>query len=73
MAVAFAALDRALEAESWTWLEQNQPALAEAVQVEVGRGTQPDAIKRRIVDRTGRWELAQRCALAAAFLVQAGD
>lgn len=73
MAVAFAALDRALEAESWSWLEQNQPALAEAVQVEVGRGSQPDAIKRRIVDRTGRWELAQRCALAAAFLVREAE
>ena len=73
MALPFAALDRALESESWSWLEQNQPALAEAVQVEVGRGVQPDAIKRRIVDRTGRWELAQRCALAAAYLARSED
>ena len=31
MAQAFAALDRALEAESWDWLEATHPAMAEAV------------------------------------------
>jgi len=73
MAQLFHDLDRALEAESWDWMEANQPALAEAVLKSVGRGAEPDAIKRRIVQKTGRWELAQRCELAAAYLKAAGD
>ena len=68
MAGIFAELDRALQAESWDWLESNHPGLAEAVQKAVGRGAEPDAIKRRIIAMTGREELALRCALAAGFL-----
>jgi len=70
MAKPFDALDRALEAESWDWLESAHPGMAEAVQVEVGRGQRPDAIKRRIIAKTGREELAQRCELAAAHLAR---
>lgn len=66
----FDALDRALEAESWDWLEEQHPGLAEAVQVAIGHGAQPDAIKRRVQAQTGRHELAQRCELAAGFLHQ---
>jgi len=68
MVQKFAALDRALEAESWNWLEANQPELAEALQAEVGHGAQPAQVKRHVIGRTGRWELAIRCELAAAFL-----
>ena len=68
MAGVFAELDRALQAESWDWLESAHPNLAEAVQNAVGRGAEPDAIKRRIIAMTGREELALRCALAAGYL-----
>lgn len=73
MAQVFDALDRALDAESWAWLEEQHPVLAEAVQVAIGHSAKPDQIKRRVLSRTGRWELARRCELAARWLVAAGE
>ena len=66
-------LDQALEAESWDWLETNQPALAEALNLEVLGGAQPGQIKRHIIGKTGRWELATRCELAAGFLARGAE
>ena len=64
------ALARALNGESWNWLETNQPELAAAIEVEVGRGATPSEIKRFVMLRTDRYELALRCELAAAWLVE---
>lgn len=69
----FDALDAALEAESWEWLEANQPVLAEALQVEIGHGATAEQIKRRVVALTDRWELARRCELAAKFLARMAE
>jgi hypothetical protein len=73
MAQKYDALDRALDAESWAWLEEQHPVIADAVQVSIERGAEPDAIKRRVLMRTGRWELALRCELAARWLVDQGE
>jgi len=66
------ALGRALNAESWSWLETNQPELAVAIETEVARGATPAEIKRFVMMRTDRYELAQRCHLAAEWLVGNG-
>lgn len=59
----------ALDAISWEWLSDNHPQLAEAIEVEVARGATPDAIRRYVVRRTQRLELALRCEQAALHLV----
>lgn len=59
----------ALDAISWEWLNDNHPQLAEAIEVEVARGATPDAIRRYVVRRTQRLELALRCEQAALHLV----
>ncbi len=64
----FTALDAALDAVSWEWLEQTHPALADALILEVGRGAQPGDVKRHVLARTFRHELALRCEQAARFL-----
>ena len=73
MAQVFDALDRALDEESWSWLEEQHPNLAEAVQVAVDRGARPGQIKRRVLMRTDRYELALRCELAARWLEGEGQ
>ena len=70
----FDALDAALDAVSWEWLEQAHPVLAQALIREVQRGAQPGDIKRHVQNRTFRYELALRCEQAARFLVsEQGD
>ena len=61
----------ALDAISWEWLNDNHPQLAEAIEIEVARGATPDAIRRYVVQRTQRLELALRCEQAALHLVAA--
>jgi len=60
----------ALNEISWYWLSDNHPRLAEAIETEVDRGATPKAIRRYVVRRTQRIELALRCEQAAAFLVE---
>lgn len=59
----------ALDEISWQWLNDNHPRLAEAIEVEVARGATPDNIRRYVVQRTQRIELALRCEQAALHLV----
>ncbi len=59
----------ALDAISWEWLNDNHPQLAEAIETEVARGATPDIIRRYVVQRTQRIELALRCEQAALHLV----
>lgn len=59
----------ALDAISWEWLNDNHPQLAEAIETEVARGATPDVIRRYVVQRTQRIELALRCEQAALHLV----
>ena len=69
----FKALDGALAAVSWEWLEQTHPLIAEALIYEVGRGGQPKDLKLHVLSATGRPELALRVEQAATFLVAQGD
>ena len=62
----------ALDAISWEWLNDNYPQLAEAIETEVARGAAPDVIRRYVVQRTQRLELAMRCEQAAAHLAATG-
>lgn len=70
MSDRFEELDRALDSESWDWLNENCPPLAISVQKAVEKGVSAVDIKRRVVDRLGahRLPLAQRCEAGARFL-----
>jgi len=63
------AIGSALDAISWEWLNDNHPELAMAIELEVDRGATPYAIRRYVVQRTQRIELALRCEQAASHLV----
>lgn len=64
------AIDAAIQAESWEWLSDNLPLLADAVQKEVARGASPDQVRQYVLRRVGlgREALALRCSQAAAHL-----
>lgn len=66
----FADLDRVLDGESWDWISDNYPPLAESVAKAVAQGISPEDISRRVVQRLGahRIALAQRCESAARWL-----
>jgi len=55
----------ALDEISWDWLEELYPGLAGAIEGEMRKGASPEEIKRFVMGRTYRWELALRCEQAA--------
>jgi hypothetical protein len=63
-----AGIGAALNQISWEWLNDNRPALAEALAVAVGRGTTAVEVRRFVMHRTERRELALRCEQAARWL-----
>lgn len=67
----FGVIGAALDAISWEWINDNHPELAEAIEIEVARGASPAAIRRFVMARTQRIELALRCEQAACHLVAA--
>jgi len=69
----FTELARELDRESWDWLSENLPDIADAVSLSVQRGATPDAIRSFVLRRCGsnRLELARRCESAARHLVGA--
>lgn len=70
MSDRFADLDRVLDEESWEWLNDNYPALANVVARSVASNITPQQIRARVMDRAGahRIALAQRCESAARWL-----
>ena len=64
-----AAIGSALDEISWQWLSDNYPNLAEAVQDAVSQQVTPDKVRRYVMCRTDRYELALRCEQAARYLV----
>jgi len=64
----FDALDAALDAASWEWLEQTHPGVAQALIQEMQRGADPEGVKLHVLRRTSRPELALRLQQAARFL-----
>lgn len=65
------AIAAAVDNESWEWLYDNLPELAEGVKTEVGRGATPEQVRVFVLHRTERRELALRCEQAARHLVAA--
>lgn len=61
-------LRSALNAQSWEWLQDTLPELANALAAEIHGGASPAEIRRYIIDHTGRAPLAARMAQAAAHL-----
>ena len=67
------AIGRALDEISWYWLSDSYPGLAEAIQSEADRGASPDQVRRYVMQRTQRLELALRCEQAARWLLDGRD
>lgn len=70
MSTQFAELESELDRESWGWLSDTHPTLADALEVAVKRGASPDDIRRMVLTHCGghRSELATRMKLAARHL-----
>ena len=63
------ALDAAINEESWLWLQDCLPSLADALAKEVIRGAGADDIRRHVLRKTHRHALSMRCSQAAAHLI----
>lgn len=70
MARKMVKVGEALDAISWDWLEELYPGLAEAIEGEMVKGASPAEIKRFVLARTYRVELALRCEQAARYVLQ---
>ena len=66
------AIDAAINEESWGWLQDYVPVMAQAVAEEVKRNASPDDIRRHVMKQTQgqRPALAARCGQAAAYLAR---
>ena len=64
------AIDAAINEESWSWLQDFVPIMAQAVAEEVKRNASPEQIRRHVMKQTQgqRPALAARCGQAAAYL-----
>ena len=65
-----ARIGAALDEISFAWLSDNRPTLAEAIEIEVERGATPVQIRRFVMSKTQRIELALRCEQAARHLAE---
>jgi hypothetical protein len=66
--IAFTDLAAALDAESWEWLQETNPAIARALQAEFARGATADDVRRFVVRYGARPALVSRLRQAAAHL-----
>jgi len=65
-------LAAAFNAESWQWLQDNAPLLADALAAEVRQNATPEQVRAFAVRATGRQEIARRLEQAAAHLAGQG-
>jgi hypothetical protein len=70
MSNTFDTLARELDAESYRWLADTHPSIAEAVEQAISKGASPEAIRRFVLERVGsdRHLLATRCESAARHM-----
>jgi hypothetical protein len=61
-------LTAAINEESWQWLQDNTPLLADALRQEVDAGASADEIRQAAMRMTQRPALALRLRQAAAYL-----
>jgi hypothetical protein len=66
----FVELGLELDKESWEWLVEQHPTIADAVEMHVTKGATPDQIRAFVLRRCGvnRVEFARRCEAAARHL-----
>jgi glutathione S-transferase len=66
----FTELATELDKESYEWLVENHPTIADAVQLSVTRGATPEQVRSFVLRRCGanRIEFARRCEAAARHL-----
>lgn len=64
-------LGAAINAESYEWLMDNLPALADALRHEVNAGATPEQIRQYAMRQAQRPALALRLQQAAAYLATA--
>lgn len=71
MTTQFAELANELDKESYRWLSDTHPEIAEAIQLSVSRGATPEDVRRFVLNRVGpdRTGLATRCESASRHLV----
>lgn len=62
------AIGEALDEISAGWLNDYHPLLAEALESAISKGATPTEIRRYVMGKTDRLELALRCEQAARFL-----
>ena len=61
-------IGKALDEISWLWLADNFPGLADAIQDAVQDGVDSDQVRRYVMARVHRPEIALRCEQAARYL-----
>lgn len=66
----FDRLAAALDEESWDWLSENNPGVANGVSDAVDGGIEASDVRRFVMRQTMRFELALRCEQAARYLIQ---
>ena len=59
-----------LDKESYLWLVENHPTVADAVEAAVSRGATPEQLRAFVLRRVGvnRQEFARRCEAAARHM-----
>ena len=66
-------IEAALNEESWKFLWDNWPALADAIAAEVKRGASAPEIRRHVMQHTQREAIAIRCRQAAQHLISQNE
>jgi len=61
-------LETVLDRDSYDWLVNNWPDLADVVEAEIAKGTTPAELRRRVIRHTWRYDLARRVEQAARHL-----
>ena len=72
MSSTFLELATELDKESYEWLSENHPQIADAVETAVTRGATPEAVRSFVLRRCGanRVEFARRCESSARHLLE---
>lgn len=62
-----------LDKDSYLWLQDKYPDLAEAIEADVQAGVKPEELRRLVLRQRDNRKLALLCEAAARFLVAQGE
>lgn len=65
-------IDETLDMLSYQWILEQYPTLLRALERDVAQGRTAVQIRERVIERTGRPDLAARCEQAARHVVRGG-